>query len=74
MCAFSNGTLIRACLFQVAIARPSTDADVIPLVIGRPLLNEWRMRHDPWGSRLEVITKEADRTIRADMDDVAFRF
>jgi hypothetical protein len=72
--AFGDGTLVRAYLLQVAIAKPSTSAESLPSVIGRPLLNKWRMRHDPWDNRLEVIAKDADLTIRSDMDDVAFRF
>ena len=41
--AFSDGTLLRAYLLQVAIAKPSTSAGSFPSMIGRPLLHKWRM-------------------------------
>ena len=68
------GTLLRGYITELAIAKPSTEIETLPSLVGRPPLNNWRMRHDPWGDRLEVVAKDADFTVRADVKDIPSLF
>ena len=38
----------------VSIAKPDNVLDLTPSLIGRPLLNAWRMLHDPFNDKLEI--------------------
>ena len=70
MLLFDDGSLLRVYILEIAIAKPSKEIETLPSLIGRPLLNSWRMRHDPYGGRLEVVAKNADVTLRADLEDI----
>ena len=67
---FDDGTLIRVYSLPVTVAKPSESINKLPSLIGRPLLNNWRMWHDPYGNRLEIVAKNATSTIRGNVADI----
>jgi|TARA_Y100000310_G_scaffold238424_1_gene241791 hypothetical protein len=71
---FTDGTLVRGYAMELAIAHPSTLDTALPSIIGRPLINRWRMRYDPWGSHLEVIAKDPDISFRGSVEDIPRQF
>ena len=66
---FDDGTLIRAHATAIAVAEPSTDIETLPSLLGRPLLNDWRINFDPRRNRLEITVKNPLFTMRGDVRD-----
>ena len=48
---------------SVDIAEPTTANAIFPSLLGRDVLNRWRMEYDPAYSKLEFTGRSADRTV-----------
>jgi hypothetical protein len=63
---FADGRLIKTYDFHVGILRSNQqEALTLPSLLGRDVLDNWWMRYDPPGRRLEFTVKFADITVRA---------
>ena len=67
---FDDGTLTRVYSHPVTVAKLSESINKLPSLIGRPLLNNWRMWHDPYGNRLEIVAKNVTSTIRGNVANI----
>ena len=50
---------------QLLIAEPDGSNEVLPSLLGRDIINNWRIEYDPTRSRLECAVRHADRTFSA---------
>ena len=55
---FEDGAGLREYHCEVLIGRPSGNSDRLPSLLGRPLLNRWRMLYDPTDDRLTMTHRE----------------
>ena len=51
---FLDGSSLRRYPTVVSIAKPDDVLGATPSLIGRPLLNSWRMLYDPSNDKLEI--------------------
>ena len=62
--AFQDGELVRVYQVGLLIAAPNDSNDVLPSLLGRNVINNWRMDYDHSERRLECTVRRADRTVR----------
>ena len=62
---FQDGDLVRVYQVGLLIAAPNDSNDVLPSLLGRNVINNWRMEYDPSEGRLECTVRRADRTVGA---------
>ena len=60
---FRDGDLVRVYQVGLLIAAPNESNDVLPSLLGRNVINNWRMEYDPSEDRLECTVRRADRTV-----------
>ena len=61
--AFSDGELVRMYEVGLLIAEPNDTNESLPSLLGRNVINHWRMVYDPSEDRLEFSVRHADRTL-----------
>ena len=61
--SFSDGVLTRLYEIELLKAEPDETNDSLPSLLGRNVINHWRMDYDPADDRLEFAVRHADRTI-----------
>ena len=62
---FQDGDLVRVYQVGLLIAAPNDSNDVLPSLLGRNVINNWRIEYDPSEGRLECTVRRADRTVGA---------
>ena len=62
---FQDGDLVRVYQVGLLIAAPNDSNDVLPSLLGRNVINNWRIEYDPSEGRLECTVRWADRTVGA---------
>ncbi|MCH8109489.1 MAG: hypothetical protein IIB15_05105 [Chloroflexi bacterium] len=62
---FADGQRLRLYSIWMSIAKPHAATNALPSLLGRDILNQWRMRYDFPSNRLEFAVKSADATVRA---------
>ncbi|MCI0441504.1 MAG: retroviral-like aspartic protease family protein [Chloroflexi bacterium] len=60
---FVDGRKLRVYRIGIAIPRPRQNIAMLPSLLGRDVIDNWWMRYDPLGSRLEFTVKRADITL-----------
>lgn len=62
---FQDGDLVRVYQMGLLIAAPNDSNDVLPSLLGRNVINNWRIEYDPTEGILECTVRRADRTVGA---------
>ena len=62
---FQDGDLVRVYQVGLLIAAPNDSNDVLPSLLGRNVINNWRIEYGPSEGRLECTVRRADRTVGA---------
>ena len=63
--SFTDEIKARLYAIQLLIAEPNESNEALPSLLGRDVINNWRIEYDPTMSRLECTVRHADFTIRA---------
>lgn len=61
--SFSDGAMVRIYEVGLLIAEPNDTNEGLPSLLGRNVINHWRMVYDPSEDRLEFTVRHADRTL-----------
>ena len=61
--AFSDDAVVRFYEVGLLIAEPNDTNEGLPSLLGRNVINHWRMVYDPSEDRLEFSVRHADRTL-----------
>jgi len=48
---------------ELLIADPNESNDILPSLLGRNIINNWRVVYDPVNGVLEFTARRADRTV-----------
>ena len=59
---FADKLKARLYTVQLLVAEPNENNEVLPSLLGRDIINNWRIEYDPARSRLECTVRHADRT------------
>ena len=63
--SFTDKRQARLYAVQLLIAEPNESNEVLPSLLGRDVINNWRIDYDPMRSRLECRVRHADSTFSA---------
>ncbi len=63
--SFTDKRQARLYAVQLLIAEPNKSNEVLPSLLGRDVINNWRIEYDPTRSRLECTVRHADSTFSA---------
>ena len=63
--SFTDELQARLYAIQLLIAEPDGSNEVLPSLLGRDIINNWRIQYDPIVSRLECQVRHADSTFSA---------
>ena len=61
--SFTDEKIKRLYAVELLIGEPSDSSNRLPSLLGRNLLNRWRVEYDPTDLSLECIVRSADRTV-----------
>ncbi len=61
--SFEDGNVTRLYAVELLIAEPNESNDGLPSLLGRNIINNWRMVYDPTNGVLEFTARRADRTL-----------
>lgn len=61
---FDEGVRLRNYRLSLRIALPGQHNRLLPSLLGRDLLQHWRMVYDPTGQRLEFTVRRSDSTLQ----------
>ena len=62
---FADERLSRAYRVELLIAEPNPNAEGLPSLLGRNVINHWFMEYDPVNGRLDFTVRYADYTLDA---------
>ena len=61
--SFTDEKVKRLYAVELLIGEPSESSNRLPSLLGRNILNQWRIDYDPTDLSLECIVRSADRTV-----------
>ena len=61
--SFVDDVAMQSYRIPLYVAQPTESNAVFPSLLGRDVLNRWRMEYDPAQSMLEFTVRSADRTV-----------
>lgn len=62
--AFNDGARVRVYIVPIRIAKPDPEIAQLASVLGRPLLNDWRLNLDRIRNRVEIVARNAALTLK----------
>ena len=61
--SFTDERVKRLYVVELLIGEPGESSNKLPSLLGRNILNRWRMEYDPAYSKLEFSVRSADRAV-----------